>query len=127
MPASRSLRGLGPVVLLQGANALSGIGNGVVVIAIPWLVLEETGSAALFGLIAVLAVLPSLIALPFVGAAIDRYGARWVSVVSDLASAASVFALPVLLLADALSVPLIIALAVLGAVIDPAARAPRPT
>ncbi len=120
MPVSRSLRGLGPVVLLQTANALSGIGNGVVVIAIPWLVLEETGSAALYGVIAVLAVLPSLIALPFVGAAIDRYGARWVSVISDVASAASVFALPVLLFADALSIPAIIALAVLGAVIDPA-------
>lgn len=64
----------GPVVLLESANVLSGIGNGIVVIAIPLLVLRETGSAALYGLIAVLAVLPSLVALPFVGAMIDRYG-----------------------------------------------------
>jgi MFS family permease len=116
--AARSTR-LAPVALLEAANVLSGIGNGIVVIAIPLLVLRETGSAALYGLIGVIAVLPSLVALPLVGALIDRYGPRWNSVASDLASAASVLTLPVLLAADLLTVPLIVALAVLGAVIDP--------
>jgi len=31
--------------LLQATNAVSGISNGVVMIAVPWLVLELTGSA----------------------------------------------------------------------------------
>ncbi|MCX6391342.1 MAG: MFS transporter [Actinobacteria bacterium] len=110
---------LAPVVLLETANILSGIGNGIVVIAIPLLVLRETGSAALYGLIGVIAVLPSLIALPLVGAMIDRYGPRWNSVASDVASATSVLMIPVLLAVDALSVPAIVVLAVLGAVIDP--------
>lgn len=109
-----------PVILLETANVLSGVGNGIVVIAIPLLVLRETGSAALYGLIGVIAVLPSLVALPVIGAMIDRYGPRWNSVVSDLASGASVLMLPLLLAVDALSVPAIIVLAVLGAVIDPA-------
>ena len=110
---------LAPVVLLETANILSGIGNGIVVIAIPLLVLRETGSAALYGLIGVIAVLPSLVALPLVGAMIDRYGPRWNSVASDVASATSVLMIPVLLAVDALSVPAIVVLAVLGAVIDP--------
>lgn len=109
----------GPVVLLEAANVLSGVGNGIVVIAIPWLVLRETGSAALYGLISVIAVLPSLVALPFIGAMIDRYGPRWNSVASDVASAASVLALPALGAVGGLSVPAIVVLAVLGAVIDP--------
>ena len=88
-------------------------------IAIPLLVLRETGSAALYGLIGVIAVLPSLVALPLVGAMIDRYGPRWNSVASDVASATSVLMIPVLLAVDALSVPAIVVLAVLGAVIDP--------
>ena len=125
MGASSSARSRRPIVLLETANVLSGIGNGVVVIAIPWLVLRETGSAGLYGLIAVIAVLPSLFVLPFIGAMIDRYGPRWNSVVSDTASAVSVLALPLLLVVDALSVPAIIALAVLGAVIDPAGYTAR--
>jgi MFS family permease len=119
MAAASRRQSLAPVALLETANILSGIGNGIVVIAIPLLVLRETGSAALYGLIGVIAVLPSLIALPLVGAMIDRYGPRWNSVASDVASATSVLMVPVLLAVDALSVPAIIVLAVLGAVIDP--------
>ncbi len=119
MATASRRQSLAPVVLLETANILSGIGNGIVVIAIPLLVLRETGSAALYGLIGVIAVLPSLIALPLVGAMIDRYGPRWNSVASDVASATSVLMIPVLLAVDALSVPAIVVLAVLGAVIDP--------
>ena len=119
MAVASRRQSLAPVALLETANILSGIGNGIVVIAIPLLVLRETGSAALYGLIGVIAVLPSLIALPLVGAMIDRYGPRWNSVASDVASAASVLMIPVLLAVDALSVPAIVVLAVLGAVIDP--------
>jgi MFS family permease len=119
MAAVTRRRSLAPVALLETANILSGIGNGIVVIAIPLLVLRETGSAALYGLIGLIAVLPSLVALPLVGAMIDRYGPRWNSVASDVASATSVLMIPILLAVDALSVPAIIVLAVLGAVIDP--------
>lgn len=114
-----------PVVLLQTANVLSGVGNGIVVIAIPWLVLRETGSATLFGVIAVVAALPTLIALPFIGTAVDRYGPRRISVSSDVLSAVSVLGFPILGATIGLSIPLIVALAVLGAVIDPAGYTAR--
>jgi hypothetical protein len=40
--------------LLQVTNAVSGISNGVVMITVPWIVLELTGSAAKAGLLAAL-------------------------------------------------------------------------
>jgi len=120
VPAAAGPSRYTPVVLLEVANVLSGVGNGVVVIAIPWLVLRETGSATLFGVIAVVAALPTLLALPFVGTAVDRYGPRRISVASDVVSAGSVLGFPVLGATIGLSIPLIVVLAVIGAVIDPA-------
>lgn len=120
MTATSPTHRYGPVALLQAANVLSGVGNGIVVIAIPWLVLRETGSATLFGIIAVAAALPTLIALPFIGTAVDRYGPRRVSITSDVLSAVSVLGFPILGATIGLSIPLIVVLAVLGAVIDPA-------
>ncbi|MFM2179853.1 MAG: hypothetical protein RL192_15, partial [Actinomycetota bacterium] len=41
-----------PVVLHQLSNFSSGLGNSIVMITIPWLILEETGSPAFAGLVA---------------------------------------------------------------------------
>ena len=35
----------GPIVLLETGTLISGIGNGVALVVLPWLVLEQTGSA----------------------------------------------------------------------------------
>ena len=45
-------------------------------IAIPWLVLDRTGSAAAAGLLGALVSLPGIVVSPFVGALIDRVGRR---------------------------------------------------
>ena len=47
-----------PVVLHQLSNFSSGLGNSIVMITIPWLVLEETGSPAFAGLVAAISALP---------------------------------------------------------------------
>jgi len=41
-----------PIALLETTNLLSGMSNGVVTIAIPWLVLQRTGSITAAGLVA---------------------------------------------------------------------------
>ncbi|MED5344794.1 MAG: MFS transporter, partial [Actinomycetota bacterium] len=74
-----------PVVLLQMANLVSGVGNGAVMIIIPWLVLEKTESAAAAGLVASLSTIPAIIVVPAVGVAIDRVGRKPISVLSDIA------------------------------------------
>ena len=39
------------IILLEGANGASGVANAIVMIVIPWLVLERTGSAAYAGIV----------------------------------------------------------------------------
>ena len=109
-----------PVILLESANAASGVANAIVMIVIPWLVLERTGSAAYAGLVVAAASLPGIVVAPLVGFAIDRFGRRIVSIVSDILSALSVAAFPLVALVQDITLPWILALAVLGATFDPA-------
>lgn len=114
-----------PVVLLQSSNIASSTGNGIVMVTIPWLVLNNTGLASAAGILAALSALPALIVTPLVGYAVDRFGRRLISIIADLASAVSVIAFPILAFFTDLSFALILALAVLGAAIDPAGYTAR--
>jgi MFS family permease len=113
------------VILLEVANGASGIANAIVMIVIPWLVLQRTGSAAYAGLVVAAASLPGIVMSPLVGAAIDRFGRRLVSIVSDVLSALSVAAFPLVALVQDLTLPWLLALAVLGATFDPAGYTAR--
>jgi MFS family permease len=114
-----------PLFALLAANAVSLLGNVVAAVAIPWLVLEETGSAALTGLAASLAALPLAAGALFGGAVIDRIGARRASVIADLTSAAAVAAIPILDGAGRLSFGAIAAAAFFGALFDAPGQAAR--
>ena len=114
-----------PVVLLETANVLSGTGNGIVMVALPWLVLELTGSAAAAGVVAALSTLPALLVVPAVGAAVDRFGRRRMSVLSDIASALSVIAFPIIGWLVGLDFAWILVLAIIGASLDPAGYTAR--
>lgn len=114
-----------PIVLLETTNLLSGMSNGVVTIAIPWLVLQRTGSVAAAGLVAALSALPGIIASPLAGWAVDHFGRRIVSIVSDILSAISVAAIPLVAMVTDLNLAIILALAMLGAVFDPAGYTAR--
>jgi len=109
-----------PFLQLEAATILSGAGNGAALVVLPWLVLERTGNPADAGLLAAATALPLLASSLFSGALVDRMGRRRTSVVSDLCSAASVSAIPIVAATVGLNLPLLIALAVLGAVFDPA-------
>lgn len=115
----------GPLALLESANAASGLANAIVMITIPWLVLERTGSAASAGLVVAAASLPGIVVAPLVGVAIDRFGRRIVSIVSDVLSALSVAAFPVVALMQDLDLGWILVLAVIGATFDPAGYTAR--
>jgi MFS family permease len=114
-----------PIALLETTNLLSGMSNGVVTIAIPWLVLQRTGSVTAAGLVAALSALPGIIASPLAGWAVDHFGRRIVSIVSDILSAISVAAIPVVAMVTDLKLAIILALAMLGAVFDPAGYTAR--
>ena len=114
-----------PIALLETTNLLSGMSNGVVTIAIPWLVLQRTGSVTAAGLVAALSALPGIVASPFAGWAVDHFGRRIVSIVSDIMSAISVAAVPIVAIVTDLNIAIIAVLAMLGAVFDPAGYTAR--
>ena len=114
-----------PIALLEGTNLLSGMSNGIVTIAIPWLVLQRTESVTAAGLVAALSALPGIIASPFAGWAVDHFGRRIVSIISDIMSAVSVAAIPIVAMVTDLNIAIILALAMLGAVFDPAGYTAR--
>lgn len=112
-------------VRLQVANLSSGVANGVVMITVPWLVLERTGSPAQAGLLAALVSLPGIFVSPIIGGLIDRVGRRAVSALSDVFSCVSVLLFVVGELTTELSYVFIASFAVLGAVFDPAGYTAR--
>ncbi|KRV47715.1 MFS transporter permease [Wenjunlia vitaminophila] len=87
-----------PLLVLLSANAVSITGNALTVIAVPWFVLETTGSAGRAGLVAFCSTLPVVVAALLGGPAVDRLGLWRTSVVSDLVCAVAVAAVPALYL-----------------------------
>jgi MFS family permease len=116
-----------PVVLHQLSNFSSGLGNSIVMITIPWLILEETGSPAFAGLVAAISALPGLLISPIGGWLVDHIGRRTVSIGADLLSAVAVVAFPIVALTSELSGSTIFIIAVIGAIFDPAGYTARKT
>ena len=116
-----------PVVLHQLSNFSSDLGNSIVMITIPWLILEETGSPAFAGLVAAISALPGLLISPIGGWLVDHIGRRSVSIGADLLSAVAVVAFPIVALTSGLSSSTILVIAVIGAIFDPAGYTARKT
>ncbi len=116
-----------PILLLQGANLASGVGNAMVTIAIPWLILQNFDSPALAGLVVAISSLPPLLMAPFAGWLIDKFGRRWISIASDLLSTVSVIAFPLVAASIGLTQWSILLLALFGALFDPAGYTARKT
>jgi MFS family permease len=116
-----------PVVLLEIANLTSGLGNSLILIVLPWLVLEVTGSPSFTGIVAAASALPALLMAPVAGWLVDHVGRRAVSVGSDILSGLSVAAIPVVAIIGDLTPTAILLLAVIGAAFDPAGYTARRT
>ncbi len=115
------------LVRLETATLLSGAGNSAALVLFPWIVLELTDSAGSAGLLAAATAVPLLGASLLSGTVVDRVGRRATSVMSDVLSAVSVAAVPILSSITDLTLGLLVALAVIGAVFDPAGVTARET
>ncbi|GAA1831964.1 MFS transporter [Luedemannella flava] len=85
-----------PLVGLLVAETISNLGSRMTMVALPWLVLVTTGSAARTGLVAAVEILPYVLASALGAPVTDRVGGRRVSVVADAASVVVVGAVPLL-------------------------------
>lgn len=119
-----------PLLLILFAALMAGAGNGISIVAFPWLVLQRDGSALDASIVAMAGTLPLLVATVIAGAAVDFLGRRRVSMISDALSALSVATVPALALvfgAHVINVAVLAGLAALGAFFDPAGMTARET
>ncbi|WP_422745664.1 MFS transporter [Mycobacterium sp. WMMD1722] len=120
----------GPLLLILFSALSAGAGNGISLVAFPWLVLQRNGSAVDASIVAMAGTLPLLVATLIAGAAVDYLGRRRVAMISDALSALSVAAVPVLALTfgvQVINVAVLALLAALGALFDPAGITARET
>ncbi len=100
------------------ADTVSLTGNRISLLAIPWFVLDTTGSATRTGVVAFAAFLPLAGAAFLGGHVVDRFGARRTSVASDLASAGTTALIPFLHFTGLLTFPVLLLLVFLGTALD---------
>ena len=121
-----SVRNSGALGMLA-ATTCSTAGNAVVMVAVPFIVLQRTGSATLAGTVGAAALAPLALSTFFGGVLIDRIGRRTCAVLADVCSALAFAALPLLDAAWGLSIPVVLVLVALGAVFDGPGAAARET
>lgn len=116
--SSKNKNGRRTIYLLFTANTISLIGNQLTLIAIPWFVLETTGSAVQTGLTAFFHILPIVLAGFFGGTIVDRLGYKRMSVTADIASGLTVALVPILFALDMLPFWILLALVFFSALLD---------
>jgi MFS family permease len=122
-PSSR-----GPALLILFATLVATAGTGVSLVAFPWLALQHHNSARDASIVAVAMTLPLVLSTLVAGTAVDLFGRRRVSLISDSLSGTAVAAVPVLawqIGADAINVAELAALAFSSAAFDPAGATAR--
>lgn len=107
-----------PLYSLFIANAISLVGNVLTLIAIPWFVLQTTGSATKTGITGFFTILPVVLAGFLGGTIVDRLGYKRTSIISDLASGVTVALVPLLHFTIGLEFWQLMILVFLGALLD---------
>ncbi|HEX5167181.1 MAG TPA: MFS transporter [Thermomicrobiales bacterium] len=107
-----------PIYALLLASAISNVGNMLTMIALPWFVLETTGSAAMTGVVGFFVALPNFLAGMFGGTLVDRLGYKRVSIIADLVSGFGVLMVPLLYLTTGIAFWQLLVLVFIGALLD---------
>ena len=111
--------------LLALAALFASAGNSAVHIAIPWRVLETTGSSANAGIVLGISGFSVIFSAPLIGGLIAVLGARPVSIWADIISAGSVVLFPIVGSLFGLNLTSLLIIAIVGAIFDPAGATAR--
>src|SRR4026207_2463456 len=120
----------GPLFLILFGALMAGAGNGISLVAFPWLVLRRDASPLGASMVAMAGALPLLAATLIAGAAVDYLGRRRVSMISDALSALSGARAPVrawAVVVGGVNVAVLGGVAAVGAFFDPAGMTARET
>src|SRR5437773_508235 len=85
-----------PVYVFLIGNAISYVGDILTLLAIPWFVLQTTGSVTQTGVTAFFSTLPMVCSAFFGSTLVDRLGYKRTSVIGDIASGVTVALIPLL-------------------------------
>lgn len=107
-----------PFATLLAANTISAIGNTLTMLAIPWFVLQTTGSAAKTGISGFFTILPAALSAFFGGGLVDRLGFRRTSILADVASGVAIALVPLLYAYGLLHFGALLACVFAGALLD---------
>ena len=107
-----------PLYSLFIANAISLVGNVFSLIAIPWFVLQTTGSATQTGITGFFTILPVVLAGFLGGTLIDRLGYKRTSIIADYSSGITTAFIPLLYATIGLEFWQLLVLVFLGALLD---------
>jgi MFS family permease len=107
-----------PIIALFTANAISLTGNVLTAIAVPWFVLQTTGSATRTGITGFFTVLPVVLAGFFGGTLVDKLGYKRTSIIADIASGITTALIPLLYFTIGLEFWHLMVLVFLGALLD---------
>lgn len=107
-----------PIIALFTANAISLTGNVLTAIAVPWFVLQTTGSATRTGITGFFTVLPVVLAGFFGGTLVDKLGYKRTSIIADIASGITTALIPLLYFTIGLEFWQLMVLVFLGALLD---------
>ena len=111
--------------LLAASAMFASAGNSAVHIAIPWLVLEITGSSANAGVVLGISGFSVIFTAPIIGGLIAILGPRPVSIWADIISATSVVLFPIVGTLFGLNLASLLIIAIAGALFDPAGATAR--
>lgn len=114
----RGIRRLLPLIGLLSAQGLSLAGNAITMIVVPLYVLHDTGSVLLTGVAGVFATVPVIVGGALGGVLVDRVGFRRAGIIADLASGATVLAIPILAATTGLPFWGLLALVFLSGLLD---------
>ena len=118
----------GPAFLILFATLMATAGSGISIVAFPWLALQHHNSARDASAVALAMTLPLVLATLVAGTAVDFFGRRRVSLVSDSLSGTAVTLVPLIawgVRADALNLAVLAVLAFFAAGFDPAGTTAR--
>ncbi|MCV7426136.1 multidrug efflux MFS transporter Tap [Mycobacterium montefiorense] len=118
----------GPAILILFATLMATAGTGISLVAFPWLALQQHNSAGDASVVAAAMTLPMVLSTLVAGTAVDFFGRRRISLISDSLSGAAVATVPViawLFGADAINVVELAVLAFFSAAFDPAGTTAR--
>ena len=107
-----------PFIALLTANAISMVGNVLALIAIPWFVLQTTGSPAKTGITGFFMTLAAVVAAFFGGAIVDRLGFKRTSITADISSGIAIGLIPLLYAATGLQYWQLLILVFVGNFLD---------